>query len=550
MQLQENTTFDSRYQLAQLLGRGGFSEVWLATDSYTKLQIALKIYAPGQGMDNDGLKVFSSELAGVFNLNHTNLLKPTHVDTWEGMPYLIMPFCSFGSLAKKAGKMPEQNVWRVIHDVAAGLQYLHQNNIVHQDIKPDNILLDSIGNYVITDFGISTKARSALRKSVIANTTAGGTMAYMGPERFSKQPAPTKASDIWSLGATIYELLTGDVPFSEMGGGLQKSGADIPEIIVDVSQILKDTITQMLALETWDRPQAEKLVEIATPFCIGVPTGPITSQDADIVDIGGRETIGFQQGPIPSPISSALSVAPDKITLLAEGGQTKQNKIKIHSIGDWKASIDKQSNKWLHITKKQGSEDSVCVWGNENRSGKTRNGYIQIISGSEQKSIQITQPSLSKSKAWKWVIIISLIIVIVVILVILLYSLQIKEKKKEIFHIHNQEILSFENYLQKANIDQIDYLDSAYNSLSNVKTIESSHSQYFVKEQFQYQKKRNKLLSKVNTLYQEAERKYNKAPAGTNTQQRNLEKRKRIKKIKTKIESKNIWSHSDVGFIY
>ena len=83
MQLQENTLFANRYQLIRLLGRGGFSEVWLAKDNWTRLQIALKVYAPGQGMDQDGLQDFCGELASVYDLNHTNLLKPQHVDTWK-----------------------------------------------------------------------------------------------------------------------------------------------------------------------------------------------------------------------------------------------------------------------------------------------------------------------------------------------------------------------------------------------------------------------------------------------------------------------------------
>ena len=291
MVLQPDTLFDKRYQLERLLGRGGFSEVWLARDSYTKLEIAIKVYAPGQGMDSNGLADFSAELAGVFNLNHTNLLKPTHVDDWEGMPYLIMSYCSRGSLSKQIGKLSEQELWHVIHDVAAGLAYLHQNDIVHQDIKPDNILIDEQGNYVITDFGISTKARSTLRKSVIGGTVSGGTMAYMGPERFSKQPAPTKASDIWSLGAMMFELITGNVPFGEMGGGMQKGGAEIPEITAPVSEKLRKTIESMLALEPWDRPTAEQLI---------AGNGTSTQQAT------GRTTQRFEQTP---PASSASFAA-------------------------------------------------------------------------------------------------------------------------------------------------------------------------------------------------------------------------------------------------
>ena len=142
MRLQENTTFANRYQLERLLGRGGFSEVWLAKDNWTHLRIALKVYAPGQGMDANGLQEFCGELANVFDLNHTNLLKPTHVDTWNDMPYLIMAYCSNGSLSSKVGQLSESEIWKLIHDVGAGLAYLHHRDVVHQDIKPDNILID------------------------------------------------------------------------------------------------------------------------------------------------------------------------------------------------------------------------------------------------------------------------------------------------------------------------------------------------------------------------------------------------------------------------
>lgn len=257
--LQQDTLFANRYQLRSLIGRGGFSEVWLAHDTWTDLDIAIKVYAPGQGLDNDGLHEFCQELAGVHHLTHPNLLKPDHVDQWENMPYLIMEYCPKGALTKQVGKLSEQQVWRVLHDVAAGLAYLHSKDIVHQDIKPDNILLDESGNYRITDFGISTKARTTLRKSMLGASTSGGTMAYMGPERFSAQPAPTKASDIWSLGAMIYELITGDVPFGEIGGGMQKNGAEIPDIAQPISPALTHVIHLMLARETWDRPTADTL---------------------------------------------------------------------------------------------------------------------------------------------------------------------------------------------------------------------------------------------------------------------------------------------------
>lgn len=291
MKLQENTIFADRYQLERLLGRGGFSEVWLAKDNWTHLRIALKVYAPGQGMDANGLQEFCGELANVFDLNHPNLLKPTHVDTWNDMPYLIMAYCSQGSLTNKIGTLSESDVWKLIHDVASGLAYLHKKDVVHQDIKPDNILIDESGNYVITDFGISTRARSTLRKSVVGGAVSGGTTAYMGPERFSRQPAPTKASDIWSFGAMVYEILEGNVPFGEMGGGMQKGGAEIPYLSANVSDALKYVIFKMLSKETWDRPTAEKLVEWSlSPEAIEVEDDVLNPED----DIASTEAIASQ----------------------------------------------------------------------------------------------------------------------------------------------------------------------------------------------------------------------------------------------------------------
>lgn len=259
MLLQPNTTFDNHYTLIRQLGRGGFSEVWLAHDSYMDIDVAIKIYAPGQGMDPNSIDEFRREITGVFQLNHPNLLCPKHLGIWENMPYLIMAYCPAGSCLKFVGNISESEIWHLIHDVAAGLAYLHEKDIVHQDIKPDNILVDTEGNYLITDFGISTRARSTLRKSVIGGSTSGGTTAYMGPERFSRQPAPTKASDIWSFGAMAFELLEGVTPFGEIGGGMQKGGAEIPFINAPVSDALKFTIFKMLSKETWDRPTAEEL---------------------------------------------------------------------------------------------------------------------------------------------------------------------------------------------------------------------------------------------------------------------------------------------------
>ena len=271
MELRENILFADRYRLLRLLGRGGFSEVWLASDEKTGLRVAVKVYAPGSGLDEDGVRLFTEELSIVYNLNHSNLLKPQHFDECGGCPYLVLPYCERGSAQRLIGKFTEEEAWRFLHDVSAGLEYLHAKEppVIHQDIKPDNVLLEASGTFMITDFGISTRARSTLRRSVSHAEHSGGTMEYMGPERFGEKPAPIKASDIWSLGATLFELLTGSVPFVQLGGILQMNGALLPAIEGPWSERLKEVVRACLSKDPWDRPTAHALREYVESFWRG-----------------------------------------------------------------------------------------------------------------------------------------------------------------------------------------------------------------------------------------------------------------------------------------
>lgn len=260
--MEEKKLFHERYVLTRLLGRGNFSEVWLASDIKTKTNVALKVYAPATGLDDSGLDIFAREFSIVVNANHKNLLTPLHYDTFERKPYLVLPYCQNGSTQKRVGIFKEEEIWKLLHDIASGLSFLHsmQPPVIHQDIKPDNILFSDNGDYMLTDFGVSSHCRSALRKSVSEAFSSAGTMAYMAPERFGKSAnVPIMASDIYSLGATAFELLTGDAPFGNDGGLVQKKGADIPELPNTFSSGLRKVIRLCLNAEPWNRPTAIEL---------------------------------------------------------------------------------------------------------------------------------------------------------------------------------------------------------------------------------------------------------------------------------------------------
>lgn len=253
---------DRRYRLIRKLGQGSFGEVWLAMDTFTDVVLAVKIYS---SLDNRGLKDFKLEFKNVRALSHPNLLRPDQYALNGASPYLVMTYCP-GSLASRIERMNERDMWRLIRDVASGLAYLHAHDIVHRDIKPDNILQNEEGVYVISDFGLSHSLRASLQRvsGECNSNPLSGTIGYMAPELFDNDPKAVKASDIWALGVSLYEVATGELPFCGQGGNMQRSGGELPSLPARLySSELNSLIRRCMSLQPWDRPMAEEIKEIA-----------------------------------------------------------------------------------------------------------------------------------------------------------------------------------------------------------------------------------------------------------------------------------------------
>ena len=218
-------------------------------------------------MDNDGVKMLTHEYALMVNLSHRNLLKPQFFDVCDGRPYLILPYCEKGNINKMVGKLTEEEAWKLLRDAASALDYLHTRKppIIHQDIKPANILVADDGTYMLTDFGVSTSLKATLSRLSIDEQSlmSAGTLAYMDPMKFSRKNLPIMANDIWSLGATVFEMLTGELPFGNSGGLLQKKGAEVPDIPETFSAHLNDVLRSCMDEDPAKRPWASKLYEIA-----------------------------------------------------------------------------------------------------------------------------------------------------------------------------------------------------------------------------------------------------------------------------------------------
>ena len=269
MQMQAGELFANRYRLIKEVGRGSFGDVWLVRDESLDLEMALKVYI---ALDERGVSEFKGEYKITYALNHSNLLKANYFDVYESHPYLAMPYCPV-STTELIGKMDELTAWRFVHDVAGGLAYLHSKSIVHRDIKPDNILRNEDGDFVITDFGISLKMRSTLRRNSTRKMDAdiGGSFSYMAPELFSANPQAVAATDIWAFGVSLFELLVGELPFFGQGGGMLLRGAELPEVHGDFSDDLKSLVRSCLSKDTWERPTAEQLSDYAVKRQKGEP---------------------------------------------------------------------------------------------------------------------------------------------------------------------------------------------------------------------------------------------------------------------------------------
>ena len=305
----EGYLLDGRYRFDRFIGSGSYGEVWKATDVATELEVAVKIYV---AMDEKGLQDFKKEFQISFELNHSNLLHANYmgVNLDDKRAYLVMPFCPDGSVTKFQGQMAENEVWRFIRDVASGLAYLHskQPPIIHQDIKPDNILIYKNGDFVITDFGISKQLRATLRKTANSLNSAGS-ISYMGPERFSKQHHAVKASDIWSLGASVYELVTDELPFCGMGGSLLKQGADMPDLPETYSDTLNMVCQACMAKEPWNRPTAQQLADFAAKILEGNPSPKVTwvKEDVSSVETSVQNPVSQEQTPASNAMKQTIA---------------------------------------------------------------------------------------------------------------------------------------------------------------------------------------------------------------------------------------------------
>ena len=204
--------FAQRYRLEEFIGKGGMALVFRATDLRTGHDVAVKILRPEFNNDKEFLERFEREALAASKMSHHNIVNLLDVGQEEGYRYLVMEYMRGRTLKEviaEKGRLPERVAAQITIRILSALQHAHNNGIIHRDIKPQNILVNSEGLIKVADFGI---ARVAGSSTLSKGDNVMGSVHYFSPEQARGEDV-TFASDIYSVGVVLYEMLTGQVPF-------------------------------------------------------------------------------------------------------------------------------------------------------------------------------------------------------------------------------------------------------------------------------------------------------------------------------------------------
>ena len=203
---------DNRYELVEFVGKGGMALVYRAVDQRTGHSVAVKILRPEFNQDAEFSSRFEREATTASKMSHHNIVNLLDVGQDGDIRYLVMEYVNGQTLKdviRQKGSLPPNVAAQIGIRILSALQHAHNNGIIHRDIKPQNILMDAEGHIKVSDFGI---ARVAGTSTISTDDSVMGSVHYFSPEQAKNEPV-TFASDLYSVGVCLYEMMTGQPPF-------------------------------------------------------------------------------------------------------------------------------------------------------------------------------------------------------------------------------------------------------------------------------------------------------------------------------------------------
>ena len=256
-----------RYEIEEILGRGGMSTVYRATDPNLKRKVAIKLIHPHLTDNPEFIQRFEQEAAAIAQLRHNNIVQVHDFNNAQGIYYMVMEYIAGETLEDKLQKlnnahmnMPIDETIKILAKVCDAANYAHERRMIHRDLKPSNVMINLVGEPILMDFGI---AKIIGGRSHTATGAAMGTASYMSPEQVRGDKSDHR-TDIYSLGIMLYEMLSGELPF-QGDSTFQVMLKHVNEPIPDIRQFDMNTplplitiLERALAKEPRERYQSAK----------------------------------------------------------------------------------------------------------------------------------------------------------------------------------------------------------------------------------------------------------------------------------------------------
>jgi TonB family protein len=287
---------NEEYEILDELGRGGMAIVFKAKEKQLDREVAIKVLPFSLAFDKEFVERFQREARTSARLEHPNIIPIYRVGKSGRIIYFVMKFLRgkpLSSVLVARGSLPPAEIKKILADVARALAYAHKKEIVHRDIKPDNIMFDEHGHAVVTDFGI---AKAASGGKLTGTGMSIGTPHYMSPEQAKAQPLDGR-SDIYSLGVVAYQCLTGSVPYD---------GED--SFSIGYKHIMEEIPTPTL-----ENPEKRQLFEVVRKMMAKTPAQRFQNAEELISVLEGGRSVSFTTDAtmaMPSMSGARLAAAP------------------------------------------------------------------------------------------------------------------------------------------------------------------------------------------------------------------------------------------------